>query len=267
MSRPPLVTLTTDFGTRDPYVAAMKGVIASICPHCAVLDLTHDIGPQDVMEAAMFVAESCRYFPDDSIHVVVVDPGVGSARRAVAARAGGQMFVCPDNGVLSCFLEEHPAVESRAIVERNFMRETISHTFHGRDIFAPAAAHLARGVPMERLGPPVHDLVRLDNPRVRHEEGRLIGRVMKVDRFGNVITNIRAGDLQDWRNVSIRAGTVVLTGLKQTYADVEQDALLALIGSTNRLEISVRGGHAAHRLGLDVGAEIEVQERHEHDRD
>lgn len=267
MNPPPLVTLTTDFGTRDPYVAAMKGIIASLCPHCAILDLTHDIGPQDVMEAAMFVAESCRFFPQDTFHVVVVDPGVGSSRRAVAVRAGGQTFVCPDNGVLTCFLDEHPSDEAYEIVERRFMRDVISRTFHGRDIFAPVAAHLARGVPMSQLGPPVKDLVRLDMARVRHEVGRIIGAVVKVDRFGNLITNLSAGDVPSRRRLRVRVGTVVLNGLKQTYADVEPGALLALFGSANRLEIAVHGGHAAHRLGLDVGAEVEVQELDEHDCD
>ncbi|MCC6490866.1 MAG: SAM-dependent chlorinase/fluorinase, partial [Candidatus Hydrogenedentes bacterium] len=187
----PLITLTTDFGTRDAYAAAMKGVILSACPDARVIDLSHDIAPQDVFEGAMFVAEAVPCFPANSIHCVVVDPGVGTARLPIIVSAGEHTFVCPDNGLLTLFTRQHAIREARMIANPEFMRASISATFHGRDIFAPAAAALARGVPMQDAGERLTTLTMLEIPGVHTTaDGIVAGVVMHVDRFGNAITNI-----------------------------------------------------------------------------
>lgn len=259
MNRQPLVTLTTDFGTRDPYVAAMKGVVADICPNAYILDLTHEIAPQDVLEAAIFLAGACDCFPPNTIHVAVVDPGVGSDRRPVAVRAGGQTYVCPDNGMLTLIAQRHPVQDARAILNPAFMRERVSNTFHGRDVFAPTAAHLAAGWSLRDVGPEAGELVTLAVPAVESPNQRLLGQVIRVDRFGNLITNIPGRMLEPIRDVAIHVAGVVVRRLSGTYSDVSQGELLALVGSMDLLEVSVNGGNAARFLGVELGMDVEVR--------
>ncbi len=252
-----VITLTTDFGTRDTYVAEMKGVILSIARDAHLVDITHEVTPHDVLEGALALQAAAPRFPAATIHVGVVDPGVGTARRGLAVAAGDQMLVGPDNGLFTPFLDDRPwqAFELRAA---EFRLADVSHTFHGRDIFAPAAAHLARGVEPARLGPPVTDPVRLRWPGLRVSEGRVGGAVVHVDRFGNLVTSIPADAI-----ASLGSGvTVRIAGkslpLVRTYGDLGRKDLGALLGSSNRLEIAVNAGSAAKTLRAGRGTPVVV---------
>jgi S-adenosylmethionine hydrolase len=259
----PLITLTTDFGRRDPYVAAMKGVIYRGCPVAQVADLTHEIAPQDVREAARFVADAMPFFRAGSVHVVVVDPGVGSARKPILVVAGRQIFVCPDNGVLSLFLIDHP-VEAAFIIENpDFMRSEVSATFHGRDIFAYTAARIAAGVDVAGVGPQTTDLVTLDWTRSKCDGDSVTGEVVRIDTFGNAITNIHRRDLPEADTLAVEVGETRLLGIYETYACVPPRELLALLGSTGYVEIAVNQGSAAVHLGLHTGAEVRITPRGE----
>ncbi len=253
----PLITLTTDFGTRDPYVAAMKGLIYSIERKLCVVDLTHEIPPQSVVDGALFLAGAVPHFPKGTIHVAVVDPGVGTERHPIALRAGGQIIVCPDNGLASLFLRDNCLQEARIITNPEFMAATISATFHGRDIFAPAAAHLARGEPFGKLGEELDTVVTLDIQRPQGDTSRGIqGKIVHIDRFGNCITNIHASTLAGASPASIRAGRHRLHGLKRTYGDVAPGKPVALLGSAGYLEIAVNGGNANAALSLGKGDDV-----------
>lgn len=255
----PIVTLTTDFGTGDGYVGAMKGVILRLAPHVTLVDISHDVPRQDVRHCARVLATATPYFPSETIHVAVVDPGVGTSRRGIALRAPCGTFVGPDNGVFTPFLRERIACV--ALTNPATQLHPVSATFHGRDIFAPVAAHLANGFALRDLGPTVEDPV--SNPEPQPERlaiGRLRAEVVHVDRFGNLVTNLQPSK---WEAADLRNIRIVVKGLtlpvRYTYAEVEPDALLALVGSDGFLEIAVREGSAAKRLGLGVGAIVEVQ--------
>lgn len=257
---PAIVTLTTDFGTRDPYVAQLKGVLLAGCEDVRIHDLTHEIAPQDVLEGALFLAAAAPTFPPGTVHLAVIDPGVGTDRRAIAASVGGQHVVCPDNGLLTLLARRAPIEEVRSIERASLRREPVSPTFHGRDLFAPAAAFLACGGALEGLGPPVADPVELPLPRPHHEGGRLLGEVLHVDRFGNAITNLGRSDIEaitGGRTASIEAGGRQLP-LARTYGDVAEGEALALIGSADLIEIAVRNGSAAATFGLVRGSEVVV---------
>jgi S-adenosylmethionine hydrolase len=252
----PRLTLLTDFGTADGYAAAMKGVVAAICPAAVIDDASHDIAP--VEAAAWALARYWRLYPPGTVHVVVVDPGVGGTRRALAVRAGERLLVLPDNGVATRVLEESQHWDAVAIQERRFLREPVSRTFHGRDVFAPAAAHLAAGVPLGALGPAVTDPVRLALPEFSITPDAVVGTVVHVDRFGTLITNIP----ETW----VSAGTIAVGGrdlgaAARTFSDAEPGALLALVGSAGVLEVAVRGGSASALLRLGRGAEVRVIRR------
>lgn len=252
-----LVTLLTDFGLQDHYVGVLKGVLLARAPHVQVVDLCHEVRPQDVHGAALLLAASYPYFPPSTVHVVIVDPGVGSERRALAIETPAGRFVGPDNGVFTYVLAEQTAARVVALRERRYWLPEVSQTFHGRDIFAPVAAALAVGVPLAALGPPVADPVRLVVPAVeRQADGARRGAVVYVDRFGNLITNVRVADLPPGP-VVVEIGGQVIHGLSQHYA---VDApLIALIDSLGRLEIAVPRGDAARTLGLAVGAPVVVR--------
>jgi S-adenosyl-L-methionine hydrolase (adenosine-forming) len=250
------VTLLTDFGTADGYAAAMKGVMASITPSVIIDDAAHDILPGDVRAAAWAVAAYWRRYPRGTVHVVVVDPGVGSGRRALALECDGRFLTGPDNGVFTRVLAEATAVCCVALENRAVMGDVVSSTFHGRDVFAPAAAHLARGFDFAALGPPVADPVCFTLPQpVLEEHGSARGEVVHVDRFGNLISNLPA-DLVAGAAVRI-AGTPV--PLVRTYADAAPGELLAVVGSRALLEVAVRDGSAAQRLGCGVGAAVTLR--------
>ncbi len=252
-----VITLTTDFGTRDTYVAEMKGVILSIVRDVHVVDITHEVAPHDVLEGALALEAAAPRFPAATIHVAVVDPGVGTARRALAVAARDQMFVGPDNGLLTPFLGGH-GWRAFELSAAEFRATAVSHTFHGRDIFAPAAAHLARGIEPARLGPPVADPVRLAWPEVRMSEGRIGGAVVHVDRFGNLVTSIHADAVSSLGSgVAVRVGGKSLP-LVQTYGDLGRGDPGAFVGSTNRLEIAVNAGSAARALRAGRGTPVVV---------
>ena len=260
------ITLLTDFGTVDGYVAAMKGVIAARAPGVPIDDATHDTPPGDVAAAAWTLSRYWRLYPEGTVHVVVVDPGVGSERRALAAEADGRLFVAPDNGVLTRVLAEAGDAAVVSVESAALFRTPVSSTFHGRDVFAPVAAELARraaaGLAVYRealadLGPAVADPVRLPLPHPRRAGDYLAGEVVHVDRFGNLITNVPGEWLAPGARARVGGGPPA--PLVRTYADVEPGALAALVGSAGMLEISVRDGSAAERLGVGRGAAVRVE--------
>jgi len=258
-----IITLTTDFGTRDGFVGTMKGVILGINPDATIVDITHEIAPQDVEQGAFLFAASAKYFPANTIHVVVVDPGVGSARRAIAIQVGETIFVAPDNGVLTKEIERLRDKEIRAVQLSNtkFFLPHVSNTFHGRDIFAPCAAHLSLGTPLEEMGEPITDWVTLPHVLpMQRGDGAWVGRVVHIDRYGNVVTNIAAEMLRDAdpARVVVEIAGKKISGLKRTYADGEEGELIALISSSWELEIAQRNGDAAKTLGILNGAEVVV---------
>ncbi len=254
-----IVELLTHIGTRDHYVGAMNGVILSVCPEATLVDITHDVPPQDIASGALELALAYRYFPPGTVFLVVVDPGVGSERRGIAVEAGGYRFVGPDNGVLSlAFREMSPfrAVELRA---QKFARATISRTFEGRDRFAPAAAWLARDTDLRLLGPVVVDPVMLEISVATVANDGVDGEVLRVDRFGNLITNIGASLIEELGGlIAVDIGGIRISGVVGTYGDAPPGALCALIGSSGHLEIARNGGSAAEALRAERGAPVRV---------
>ena len=255
MANRPHITLLTDFGTADGYVAAMKGVIAAIAPDADVADATHEIPPGDVHAAAWVLAGYWRIYPRQTVHVVVVDPGVGSERRAITAEADGRLLVAPDNGVLTRVFAEATELSIVALTNAKFLRDVVSATFHGRDVFAPAAAHLARGHSLREFGRPIDDPVRLNLPEPHRHEGAIDGEVIHVDRFGNLVTNIPAAWVEGRSLVRVAGRELAL---RRMYADVDAGEPLALIGSRHVMEISVRHGSAAEVLGARRGEAVRV---------
>ncbi|MBX3415318.1 MAG: SAM-dependent chlorinase/fluorinase [Pirellulales bacterium] len=257
-----IITLTTDFGSSSPYVAAMKGVILSINPEAEIVDLTHAIPPQDIRRGALALEEVCPYFPADAIHVAVVDPGVGTRRTIVYAEIAGRRYLAPDNGLLSRLaLAAHPS-RIVALTDTSFWREQVSSTFHGRDIFAPVAAHLSKGLPPERLGEPQAGLVAIDWPECEVMPQKISGEVTSVDSFGNLITNITAEQLQGvpmGEELSVRCGEHETAGLFRTYGDQPEMTLIALVGSSGKLELAIVGENAAAMLGEGVGSAVTLK--------
>jgi S-adenosylmethionine hydrolase len=263
-----VITLLTDFGLEDAYVGIVKGAILSVNPAATIVDITHSIPPGDVMQAAYYLETSCGYFPHDAVHVVVVDPGVGSGRGIVALKTNGQRFLAPDNGVLSALLSKGTGEQAVMVENTRYFLAPLSRTFHGRDIFAPVAAHLSKGMDMSVLGPAVatENLVSFRFPEAVFANDRCIeGAVISVDRFGNLITNIRQKDLMKLciqnqpseLKVQIRGRTV--EGLSDTYKSVPSGKPIAVIGSTDRLEISVNGGHAADVFNATSGEAVRAK--------
>jgi S-adenosylmethionine hydrolase len=256
----PIITLTTDFGQEDGYVGAMQGVILSICPAATLTTLTHDIPPQNVPAAAFVLYQAFGYYPAQTVHCVVVDPGVGSKRRAIAIRTDYGTFVGPDNGVFTLITTAADVniLEAVTLTNPAYQLPNVSATFHGRDIFAPAAAYIARGMPLSRLGPSAINLVRL-NYASTAEEKNMNCRVIHIDHFGNLILNITAQDIEDPDQVSFAIGHTVIKSLSHTFADVEEGQLLAYTGSTrDHIEIAVRNGNAARTLGVHLGDVIKI---------
>lgn len=269
----PVITLTTDFGTSDAYVGALKGVILSLNPAATIVDITHDVRPQEVVQGAFILGSTSPYFPEGTIHVAVVDPGVGTERRGLVLATPRALFVGPDNGLLSAALPDDargtapepteaspvpvPAgYRAVAITRREYMGESVSSTFHGRDVFAPVAAHLSLGVAPEEFGEGVASVLAFPPFRARRRpDGGLQGRVLHVDRFGNLVTDVREEDLSSG-DMQVEVRGRVLRGLRQTYAGAE--GLTALIGSSGHLEIALPNGSAADSLGARVGDAVVV---------
>jgi S-adenosylmethionine hydrolase len=257
----PVIALLTDFGTIDHYAGTMKGVMLGICPDATLVDITHDIPPHDVTAGALELAASYRYFPPGTIFVVVVDPGVGSARRGVAVDTGDYRFVAPDNGVLTIVLRETPAKKIVELTERRYARPTVSRTFEGRDRFAPAAAWLAKGTLLPALGRPVNDVQKVDIPLPESGPDMLKGVVLRVDRFGNLVTNIDRKLMERLGQggaITIDAAGRRIERLVATYAELPANGVGALFGSTDHLELAAPSSSAAERLGLARGAVITV---------
>jgi S-adenosylmethionine hydrolase len=256
-----LITLTTDFGQSDHFVGTMKGVILGIAPRARIVDITHEIAPYELNEAAFVIAQAWRYFPKGTIHVVVIDPGVGSARRPILAEAGGQFFIAPDNGVLSMIYDAAPH-KVRVISNPKLASKNISRTFHGRDIFAPAAAHLASGTPPATFGKKIDDYVRsflLKPTQLSRREWS--GVVLKVDRFGNLITNFHIEQFPEvkTRPIEMRIGLQAIRRLALTYAETEIGELCAIVGSSGYIEVAANQASASKTLGCTAGSPVELE--------
>lgn len=256
-----LITLTTDFGYTDPFVGIMKGVIARISPHARVVDITHGVPPQDITAGALALRHSVDYFPPGTIHVVVVDPGVGSARRPLLFRCEDIYLIGPDNGVLSLALESHKAVSVIELSNPEYHLRPTSRTFHGRDIFAPAAAHLSRGVDPAEFGAPVNDFVRLERPAITKAGASISGKVVYIDGFGNLFTTVSEEDLADYgtEKVDVSIGNATIHGISSAYASPGSFRLVAIINSWGLLEIAARNGNAAQLLGAAIGDTVQVR--------
>lgn len=260
----PVIALLTDFGLRNHYVGAMKGVMLGICPDATLIDITHEIAPHDVLEGALQLAAATRYFPTGTIVVAVVDPGVGSVRRGIAADLGDYRIVCPDNGLLTGVAADLPPKRIVELTERRYARPTVSRTFEGRDRFAPAAAWLAKGIQIQALGRSLPDFQRLDIPRPVAEDNDLRGAVLWVDRFGNLVSNIDRRIFERFargESVQISAGGAPVARLVATYAEIRPDEVCALFGSTDHLEIAAHAASAAQVLGLARGALVVIVRR------
>jgi S-adenosylmethionine hydrolase len=260
MSRP-VLALLTDFGLRDHYVGSMKGAALAVHGDLTLVDITHDIAPHDVLDGALQLAACYRYFPAGTVFVAVVDPGVGSTRRGLAADVGDYRLVAPDNGLLTAVFQETPPKKIVELTERRYFRPTISRTFEGRDRFAPAAAWLLRGVELTALGRTIADPVLLDLPRLHVEADVLTGAVLRVDRFGNLVTNIDRRTLEKFtagQPFNIATGSHAVPHLVSTYAEIGETEVCALFGSTDHLELAARSSSAEARLGRGAGTAVTV---------
>ena len=251
----PVIALCTDFGDVDPYVGVMKGCILGITPEARLVDLCHQIPPQDRIATALVLDAAVDYFPPGTIYLTVVDPGVGSARRPLAVRFARGVLVGPDNGIFDLVLGRYPVVEAVSLEVTTYRLEPVSATFHGRDIFAPAAAHLAAGASLPQLGPAVTVTPQLQLPEPLWQDDTVTLTVLAVDRFGNLILNLRAEQLPSgrWLRLDPGRGGAPIEQLSSTYADVQPGEALAYIGSGDRLEVAVRDGSATEKLALGRG--------------
>ena len=260
-SQRPIVTLTTDFGRDSSYVAQMKGVILSQNPDVCLVDICHSVSPQDIRGGALVLAETCHHFPAQTLHVVVVDPGVGTDRRIVFAQVGEQRFVAPDNGILTLVAERTAPTLIVEVTNSSFFLPVVNPTFHGRDILAPVAAHLSLGLNPRQLGNPLQSLATPPFPRAAGAERQIAGQVVQIDSFGNLITNITSGDLARVpaiESATVRCKSVATTGLVVTYGASVPGALVALVGSSGRLELAIVNGSAAATLAVGLGQQVLV---------
>ena len=255
-----VITLTTDFGYRDPFVGIIKGVIAAINSRAQVIDLTHGVPAQNVIAAALILQHSVRFFPAGTIHVVVVDPGVGSVRKPILVEHEDHYFIGPDNGVLSLALDGNVPQRIIELTNAEYHLEQVSNTFHGRDIFAPVAAHLSLGVPTTQFGKSLDTLVNLYMPQVLRGENRLEGEIIYADSFGNLFTNIRARDLTSLPvdRLRVALGDIQLSGLVANYASVSSGAFACLFNSWGLLEITINKGNVMERTGAKIGDKVTV---------
>lgn len=259
---PPPIALLTDYGHKDAYAGVLRAVIFGICPDARFLDLSHEVPPQNIMTGAHLIASAAPYLPRGSIVLAVVDPGVGGGRRALCIKTERLLLVGPDNGLFSLLLRSDSAEKAVELDQSRFHLPSVSATFHGRDIFAPVAAHLANDIPFNSIGTPVvlESLVQIPLPEPVMSPDRIECHVMHVDGFGNLITDLEEPDMQDWRrdaSLRVRIGHTEVP-LRRTYSAVGEGELLAYFGSTGRLEIAVRNGNAARRLEMGQGTVVEV---------
>ena len=260
----PIITLTTDFGLNDHFVGTVKGAILSIAPDTEIVDICHSVQAFDILDGALVLAQAYSYFPTRTVHLVVVDPGVGSARRPILASSDKYNFVAPDNGVLSLMYAREERLNVRHITSDHYFLQPLSNTFHGRDIFAPVAGYLAKGVDQEKFGPEITDFVRFNAPRPKAVDAKTLrGIVLKVDRFGNLITNITAQDAPALFQVPLPAfkmaiGQREVTSFKTNYADGAPNELFAILGSMGYLEIAANRTAAAQLAGAGKGTEVSL---------
>jgi S-adenosylmethionine hydrolase len=258
----PLITLTTDFGEGSPYVAAMKGVILSINPRVRLVDLSHSVPPQDVRQGAIVLAEATPLFPPGTLHVAVVDPGVGTARAIVYAELGGQRYICPDNGLLSRLAARVKPTKIRTLTDQRWFRQPVAPTFHGRDIMAPAAAQVSLGLDPDELGPPQAELAALDWPGATKLANRIDGQVTAIDSFGNLVTNITRDMLEGVprdETVGVFCDEHETRGIFTAYAEQPAMTLIALVGSNDCLELAIVDDSAAIMLGVAVGTPVQIR--------
>jgi len=262
-----IITLITDFGMSDPYVAMMKGVILSINPGARLVDISHEIGAGSISQAGDLIRETFPFFPKGTVHVAVVDPGVGSDRRPIGLEADAHFFVGPDNGLFWPVIREFKGTKIYHLTENRYFRPHITPTFHGRDIFAPVASHLSSGIDLGTMGPPISDPIKLNSPTPQMKGGILYGEIMRVDNFGNLITNIHRTELTNFlgsKEPVIEVGNLTIKKLSRFYADTDVCQALALINSSDWLEIAVNLGRASEYVGLDsekmIGTPVKVGE-------
>lgn len=257
-----VITLTTDFGLEDHYAGVMKGVILSIFPAARIVDLSHSVAAYSIEQAAFVLDQSCRWFPRGTVHVAVVDPGVGSERRALLAEAGGSYFVAPDNGALS-YVFEHEQPTVRALDAERFALKEMSRTFHGRDLFAPAAAWLAKGTPFAEFGEEIEEYVRLPpSAPLDASDGRRIGRVLNIDRFGNIVTSFKPSELAGLAGgFTLSVGSLKVSRRIDSYAEAQAGEPFLIAGSSGHVEVSLREASAAEAAQAQVGDPVELRPR------
>lgn len=256
--------MLTDFGLKDSYIGAMKGVILSINPEAHIIDITHDVEPQSVLKAAFILYTTYSYFPKGTIHLSVVDPGVGTERRPIGISTQNYHFVGPDNGVFGLILSKHKDSEVFELINKTYFREKISQTFHGRDIFAPVAAHLSLGVTLDKIGRVIKDYKRVEIPEPLVTQRILEGQIIHRDRFGNLVTNVSHEIFSHFighGSFEIEVGPFKTQALRSAYAEVAAGELLAIFGSTGYLEISENMGNASTQLGLGVGDPVKIKKK------
>jgi S-adenosyl-L-methionine hydrolase (adenosine-forming) len=260
----PIITLTTDFGLNDHFVGAMKGVILDIVPEAAIVDISHAVQAFDVLDGAIAISQAYSYFPNGTVHVVVVDPGVGTTRRPIIASSDGYHFVAPDNGVLSMVYAREERMHVRHVASEHYFRQPVSKTFHGRDVFAPVAAYLAKQVDSQKFGEEIEDFVRFAAPRPKPAgENRMRAVVLKVDRFGNLITNVTPQDIPALFSdkpgtFKIVAGSKEITDMVAAYAEGAQGQVFGILGSMGYLEIAANRASAAQITGANKGSELSI---------
>lgn len=261
-----IITLTTDFGLSDPYVAMMKGVILSINPKARLIDLSHDISPGGISQAAAFLLETYPYYPQGSVHMAVIDPGVGTSRRPIGIESGGHFFVGPDNGLFSPIIEKRADPRIIHLTEKKYFQPLVSKTFHGRDIFAPVAAHLSLGIGLDSMGPAITNPVQLKVSNPYEKDGVLYGQVTRIDRFGNLQCNIHRTELMQFlesKEPTIKVGKLVINKLSHTYGDQDVDNPLALMDNSDFLEIAVNQGKASEAVGITaealIGSQVKIE--------
>lgn len=254
-----IITLTTDFGQSDPYVASMKGVILGINPRAYIVDITHEVPPQDIRRASFVLYASYAYFPKDTIHVVVVDPGVGSARNILLVKTSKYFFLAPDNGALAYIFHHHRDAKVYRVTNTRYFRFPVSQTFHGRDIFAPVAGYLSKGLCPKRFGPEIRTFNLGTVPLPQKTQNTIQGEIVTFDHFGNAITNIPGDWLDPGQKYQIQVGKRTLFQISRFFQEVPMGSPLALIGSGNTLELSVQGGSAKEEMKLNIGDRICIQ--------
>ncbi len=265
MKRSGIISILTDFGLADPYVAMMKGVILSINPDARLVDITHYIRAGSILHASSLIRETFSFFPKETVHIAVVDPGVGSSRRLIGVRAGGHLFVGPDNGIFWPIIENNSDAEIIHLTEEKYFLPHVTKTFHGREVFAPVAAYLSLGYDLKQMGLRINDPVEFSSPSPHVRDGVLYGQILRVDNFGNLITNIHSEDLKSFLNKLkpvIHIGSLKIRKIHDIYSDVEKGEPLALINSSDMLEIAVSLGRASEYVGIDrdeiIGAVVRI---------